>query len=122
MKILISLILISGSCFAQRYEVTHRGHAYVYEKSSEAVSFSGERLKASLPIKACSRTMLEALDGKFQKSLTVRTASEQGSVSVATESEKFRVPAGRKEGKYLIGFPDHFAKAILMQKQLCPQR
>lgn len=117
MKYFITLLL-SFSALAESYEVSHKGHVYVYHDTPEALSLKSKRLSFEIPAKPCSKGLIEQVKKSFEESLKFSTASTQNVVRVKSSSS-VNVPEGHKNGKYLIYFPDHFAKSYLVYKELC---
>lgn len=117
MKYLIAL-LFSFSVYAETFEVSHRGHIYQFEENDKSLTLKNERLSFEIPVKPCSKSLVSQIKDSFADSLKFATASKENVVIVKSK-KSVNVPEGHKNGKYLIYFPDHFAKSYLVYKELC---
>jgi len=118
MKFLI-LMMLSLTAFAETYEVNHRGHVYTFKDEEKALSLTSKRLAFEIPMKPCSKDLIQEVKTSFASKFKVLTDSTQDVVTVKSSKKTVQVPAGHKNGKYLTYFPDHFAKSFLVYKELC---
>jgi hypothetical protein len=118
MKFLI-LMMLSLTAYAETYEVNHRGHVYTFQDDDKGLSLTSKRLAFEIPVKPCSKNLIEGVKANFTSKFKVLTASTQDVVTVKSSNKTVQVPAGHNNGKYLIYFPDHFAKSFLVYKELC---
>lgn len=118
MKFLI-LMMLTMSAYAETYEVNHRGHVYNFNEDAKGLSLTSKRLAFDIPVKPCSKNLIQEVKANFTSKFKVLTESTQDVVTVKSSKKTMQVPAGHKNGKYLIYFPDHFAKSFLVYKELC---
>ena len=118
MKFLI-LMMLCQNALAETYEVNHRGHVYTFKDDEKGLSLSSKRLSFEIPVKACSKNLVQEVSASFSSKFKVLTDSGQDVVTVKSSKKTLRVPLGHKDGKYLVYFPDHFAKSFLVYKELC---
>ena len=118
MKFLI-LMMLSLSAYAETYEVNHRGHVYTFQDNNKGLSLTSKRLSFDIPLKPCSKNLIQEVKASFTSKFKVLTESTQDVVTVKSSKKTFQVPSGHKNGKYLVYFPDHFAKSFLVYKELC---
>ena len=111
--------MISLNALAETYEVDHRGHVYTFKDDEKGLSLSSKRLSFDIPVKPCSKNLVQEVSASFSSKLKVLTESGQDVVTVKSSKKTLRVPLGHKDGKYLVYFPDHFAKSFLVYKELC---
>lgn len=118
MKFLI-LMMFTLSAYAETYEVNHRGHVYTFQDDNKGLSLTSKRLSFDIPVKACSKNLIQEVKVSFTSKFKILTESTQDVVTIKSSKKTVQVPAGHKNGKYLIYFPDHFAKSFLVYKELC---
>lgn len=113
------IILISMSAFAESYVVTHRGHTYNIHFDKSGVNFKSKKFKFDIPLKDCSKYIIEDIQESFKSSIRKRITNIDKAISVKSEKETFYVSPASKEGKQLIFFPDKVAKGQLIYNEAC---
>lgn len=113
------LMLISLNCFAETYEVSHRGHIYKFAEDEKGLILRSERLSFEIPAKPCSKALISEVKSAFEDKLKLQTTSKEHVLFVKSSKKTLNIPEGHKNGKYLTYFPDHFAKYFLVYKGLC---
>jgi hypothetical protein len=89
------------------------------EDDEKGLSLSSKRLFFDFPVKACSKNLVQEVSASFSSKFKVLTDSGQDVLTVKSSKKTLLVPSGHKNGKYLVYFPDHFAKSFLVYKELC---
>ncbi|HXH29972.1 MAG TPA: hypothetical protein VNJ01_04100 [Bacteriovoracaceae bacterium] len=118
------LTLISTSVFAVSFEVGHGGHSYLLT-DEDTLRLKSKRVDLVIEKSACSKMLTDDLMATFRAYLrnkSTKVPSTLNFVIVSTADEKIYVNVSSPEGNALRSFPDSFAKAYLVQRELCTKK